>query len=95
MATVSQLADKFRVAGIRKQRVEERGTIKRQRQTLVCNQCQTSKLRSDKAKPCGSFIKRDGGTACSYDGVTRGNSKSITKDRLNRLKAMVQQLVDT
>lgn len=94
MFETSQFTNKFKVAGIRKQRAEDEEAIRRQRPTLVCNQCRTSKLRYDKARPCGSCVKRDGGGSCSYDSALRGSNKPATEDRLDRLEAMVTQLMD-
>ncbi|OAL52701.1 hypothetical protein IQ07DRAFT_470356, partial [Pyrenochaeta sp. DS3sAY3a] len=93
MSDASQLTCKFRVAGTHNLRAEPERGIKRQRQTLTCRRCQTSKLRCDKARPCGSCIRHDGGASCSYVNLPHGSSKSPTEDRLARLETMVSQLL--
>lgn len=95
MAEISQFTGKFKVAGIRKQRPENTGAIKRQRQSLACHQCRNSKLRCDKARPCSSCTNRDIGGSCSYDIPLDGGTKPATENRLNRLEALVAQLLDS
>ncbi|KIW18527.1 hypothetical protein PV08_02815 [Exophiala spinifera] len=75
---------------------------KRPRDSLVCNQCRKSKLRCDKAQPCGSCVKRDAGAACSYhrppptlsESRNEGTLSSVAEDRLLHLEAMVRELME-
>ncbi|KAK6379404.1 hypothetical protein LTS17_006322 [Exophiala oligosperma] len=76
---------------------------KRPRESLACNQCRKSKLRCDRAQPCGSCVKRDVATACSYHRPTPSNhsqnegarsSSSVAEDRLMHLEAMVRELME-
>lgn len=72
--------------------------VKRNRESLVCNQCRISKLRCDRAQPCGSCIKRDEAAACSYQKPIIGNESTRrvpAEDRLMHLEAMVKELMQS
>lgn len=71
--------------------------VKRPR--LVCNQCQRSKLRCDRAHPCSNCVRRNEGSICSYDrgdsSRPEGGRNFAAEDRLAHLESMVKELMES
>ncbi|KAE8444371.1 hypothetical protein EG329_000571 [Mollisiaceae sp. DMI_Dod_QoI] len=69
---------------------------KRPRESRVCNPCRKSKLRCDRAQPCGSCMRRDEAEACYYGppAAKMDTTRHVAaEDRLLHLEATVRQLM--
>lgn len=95
MSDISKFTGRFRINT--SQNSASRKVTKKPREALACTQCRTSKLRCDKARPCSSCVRRDGGISCSYmkSSVNDESSRTAAEERLDKLESMVQQLVES
>ncbi|KAI0396854.1 hypothetical protein F5Y17DRAFT_418097 [Xylariaceae sp. FL0594] len=69
--------------------------VKRTRVLLSCHACRSSKLKCDRATPCGQCLKKGRGDSCAY--AVRPEKAKPAKSmaaRLKRLEGMVRGMVE-
>lgn len=70
-------------------------TAKRTRVLLSCHSCRSSKLKCDRATPCGQCLKRGRPDACAYaPRIEKSKPAKTMAARLRRLEGMVRGMVE-
>jgi hypothetical protein len=97
MSNMSGFTGKFR-ARKHTQPISSTESNRRLRESAVCRQCRTSKLRCDRGQPaCGNCVKKSMAEECNYDhSVNRRPTlprHTIAEDRLAHLESLVKELM--
>ena len=94
MSERSSFTGKFRAYAPVPRQPSGSKVLKRTRESLVCQQCRASKTRCDRHHPCGSCIRRNAATACSYS-PSEGPTVDISQigNKLTHLETMVKQIM--
>lgn len=97
MSNSSGFTGKFRAQKHTQQASSAKST-RRPRESTVCKQCRTSKLRCDRGQPaCGNCVKKGSTEQCDYDhSVNRRplhSRQTIAEDRLAHLESLVKELM--
>lgn len=97
MSSISDFTGKFKLPKSTQSTTPNK-VQRRPRESAVCKQCRTSKLRCDRSKPaCGNCLKKDAADQCLYDNSVNRQpttkNQALAEDRLAHLEFLVKQLI--